>query len=163
MYKVDINGLGFEFLMPHRRLPKYFAFLKVALFPIRDLYSKFIEYRKDLNYELAITAEVSSLEYYVNSLFDLPYVLANRNTLIDSKQIIYLKDTSNLPYTWLGETNNFLLGDTDLVYLADSEAYELHNHYIVMIPQGLTYNSIVLEKEIKKFNHVNRKFALEEY
>ena len=178
MYKVKINDLGFELLMPHRRLPKYLAFLYVMLQPFRELYSAFIEYRKELNYELAITAEVFSLEHYLNGLFfETNYLLADRQTSINSKSIISIEDTSHLPYAWLGENEDFLLGesdgvkdadgfeDPDAVFLADSEAYELHNHFIVRVPAVIMndYGTIVLREEVNKFNHVNRKFTIEEY
>jgi hypothetical protein len=56
-----------------------------------------------------------------------------------------------------------MLDNSDDLEVAGAEAFDLHIHYIVKVPNGTAYNTTVLTAEIDKFNHVNRKFTIENY
>lgn len=163
MYNVDINKLGHNALEPHRRLPKFLAMLYVMLWPLVSIYAKFTEFRNKTLYEMAITAQVSSLEYHLNKIHGLPYAIANRTALIAAKSIIYIEDTSNLPFAWVDNDESFFVSNTTDAYVAGQSSYDLHNHYLVNVPNTLTYNATEMKAEIDRFNNVNRKFTLQNY
>ncbi len=163
MYNINVYKLGFDTIEPHRRKPKFLAFLYVMLFPFKSIMASFNLFRSSMLYELSITAQVNSLEYHLNNIYGLPYVLADRDNLIAAGTIIYIEDTSNLPFTWVDNQELFFASDGLDSFVAGQTSFDLHNHYIVRIPNTLAYNAIVLRSEIDKFNHVNRKFEIQNY
>ena len=163
MYKLDLNKLAFDSLEPHRRKSKFLALVYTALSPFEELRRQFEAHHDKIVYESAITPQVHSLEFYLNGLYGLPYELNNRDTLITNKDIIYLEDTSDLPFYWVDNDLQSFIDDSSATYVAGQESYDLHNHFNVRMPTGLVYNSIVLTSQLNKFNQVNRKFLIQSY
>lgn len=163
MYKLDLNKLGFDSLEPHRRKSKFLAFLYMVLSPFEELKRQFEDFYNTMIYESAITPQVHTLEHYLNGLYGLPYDLNNREALITSKSIIYLEDTSELPFFWLDDDLTANVSDSTDAYVAGQESFDLHAHFKVRVPPNLVYNSIVLTSQLNKFNQVNRKFSITSY
>lgn len=86
MFSIVVYNILYLILPPHKRKTKILEWVQVAATTIQTSYDR-------LFYQAKWTSEVASFETYLNSEYNLPYVFANRDTLIASTSIIYIENS----------------------------------------------------------------------
>jgi hypothetical protein len=70
VYNINWNTLGVHLLPMDLRKPKFSALLRSFFKPNQNLHTRFINYRREINYKIDHTPQVFSMEKVLNDSFD---------------------------------------------------------------------------------------------
>lgn len=87
MFSIVLYNILYYLIPPHRRKQIILELLKVYLKPVQVMYD-------NMFYEAKWNSQIASFETYLNEQYGLPYVFANRASLISSTSIIWIENTA---------------------------------------------------------------------
>lgn len=140
-------------------------FLRALLEPLRTLNLRaFVE--------LGYTAQTSSMELYLNTLYGIPYNPNTRAADILSGTIIYIEHWSSvLPPQYLYNNSesqppvyvyNTVEGEPPL-YLYNTQEFTGNWDFRVNIPTATAYNLNQLRAQINKYRPLGRRYVIQTY
>lgn len=149
IYTLDVKKLALQLLPVKLRQPRLIALLNALISPIENLYARFINYKKSIEYELTITGQVCYLQKLMNDFFDY----SNRRIVIEDVDIneqpaLYLK-TEGLDKGLI----TFKEGEAsaDYFFPTQQEATGEGGYFVVKVPAGLIYNVDKMKALLNKY------------
>ncbi len=155
IYAVNWNKLVSWLLPSELFKPKMFAWCKALIAPISTLHGLFLAFRKQKNYELAITGQVCLLEKLLNDKFDT------------AQRRIYITDGEKTKRKYAFTASEFVPLPTytvaenkPLFIYQDGEISTTTYHFIVNVPTILRFNNDVMISLLNTFKLPSRKFNI---
>ena len=155
IYNVNWNKLVSWLLPSELFKPKMFAWWKALVAPISTLHGSFLAFRKQKNYELAITGQVCLLEKLLNDKFD------------NTQRRIYITDGEKSKRKYAFTVNEFVPlpiyteGENKPLFIyQDGEINSITYHFIVNVPNTLRFNNDVMINLLNTFKLPSRKFNI---
>jgi len=155
IYTVNWNRLVGWLIPATLFQPKMFAWCKSLVAPISSLHGFFLAFRKQKNYELAITGQVCLLEKLLNDKFD------------NSLRRIFITDGEKSKRKYAFTVNEFVPlpiykedENKPLFIYQDGEIATTTYHFIVNVPTALTLDNAVLISILNTFKLPSRKYNI---
>lgn len=158
MYNIDFNDIAVKLTPIRLKRVKLISFVFSFLKPLNTLLIVFNQLRATTNYSLQFNGQVIYLEHYLNDLYDP----INRG--------IYIQDTANTSANYLFNDNEqrpplYIHNEAEqgVIYLRNSDEDENVNHFIIKVPNGITYNELLMRKQVDYYRVAGKQYTIQIY
>lgn len=137
----------------------HIVWLWVSFAGIRELHDRLLQFRLDTLYDAGINGQVVKLERMLNDTFD------------NSLRRIYIDDGerfegANFYSFYLDKSFSFFSHNHDEVvsiYSFGSQGDAVDTDFIVFVPSGLVYDTVLMTAKVKAKKILGRSFTIQEY
>ncbi len=156
--------------------------------PLKTVNVLFVAFRLAIQYKLQFNAQIIYLEHYLNDLYDPAkrdiYIEDTANiefnylyNTIENRPPIYLFNNNNIDSLYnSSETSSSIVSNASEAsplylgsligmpfYFLNNSEYANQVDYIVMVPVGISYNELLMRKQILTYNQAGKRFNINTY
>lgn len=158
MFSVNFNDIVNKLLPIRLQTIRNRSLLYAMIKPLQSLNTNFVILRNAINYKLLFNAQVIYLEHFLNDLYDP----VNRG--------IYIQDTANIDYKYLFNKNEnrpvYIYNKSEnkpKFYLYNKQEYGGLFEFKIMVPVGVSFNELLMRKQVKFYNNAGRRYLINTY
>lgn len=158
MFDVNFKDIVNKLLPLEIRKEPNQSILYALVKPLQTLNESFVIFRNAINYKLLFNAQVIYLEHFLNDLYDP----INRG--------IYIEDTADIEYTYLfNKSENrpvYIYNKSEgkpKFYLYNKQEYGGLYEYIIMVPVGISFNELLMRKQVNIYNNAGRRYLIKTF
>jgi hypothetical protein len=150
IYNINWNRFVLQLLPTPLRHGTHIAWLQALLWPVVQLYRRFLHYMAQTRYRLMITPQVCYLERMLNDRFD---PIQRRIYIADGQdqQPVYVYLPAELKPLHLGSAWIYSQG----------EAGELKNDFVIHVPQGLAYDAAEMRASVNVYKLAGTRYSIQ--
>ncbi len=158
MFNVDFRDIAIKNTPRILRRTNRLALFFVALYPLKSLNKRLNELRDKLRYKLLFNSQIIYLEHFLNDQFD------------SGSRGIYIVDTANVKHNFVfnqieqtTESPLFNKAENKPLSMLNNSEFTSKAHFEIMVPSSLSFNRLLMEKQVDQYNQAATNYIIKTY
>ena len=160
-YHFDVDRWIFQALPPILRKDSIYAFLRVFLFPVKQLQEALWAYISAVNTRLKYNSTIASLEHFLNSLFFFEYnaIFITENEIDDQVFLSFFTESEDPVYMSFSNES-----PSTPIVLSSLAPGNVHGSFVVHVPAALSEaNRATVADWVNYYKFAGTEFTIEVY